>query len=212
MSVSDFSELTRRKPERSLLEGRINKSGGRNVNGHVTSWHRGGGHKRLYRKIDFKRDKLGHPGARRRDRVRPEPLRQHRAPALRRRREALHHRAGRARGSGDRVQSGDDAEIRTGNALALAKIPLGTVAARDRVQARQGRAARARGGHGRAADGARGPLCDAADAERRAPPRPRALHGDDRAGRQHRSREPDRSARPAARAGRASARTCAASR
>src|SRR5215470_3965825 len=60
MSVSDFSEVTRREPEPSLLEGH-SKSGGRNVNGHVTSWHRGGGHKRRYRVIDFKRNKLGIP-------------------------------------------------------------------------------------------------------------------------------------------------------
>src|SRR5574342_363290 len=61
MSVSDFSELTRRDPERSLLRGRSGQSGGRNVDGHVTSWHRGGGHKRRYRAIDFRRDKTGIP-------------------------------------------------------------------------------------------------------------------------------------------------------
>ncbi len=44
MSVSDFAELTRKKPERSLLEGRTSKSGGRNAHGHTTTWHRGGGH------------------------------------------------------------------------------------------------------------------------------------------------------------------------
>src|SRR5574342_68019 len=61
MSVSDFSELTRRDPERSLLRGRSGQSGGRNVDGHVTSWHRGGGHKRRYRAIDFRRDKTNIP-------------------------------------------------------------------------------------------------------------------------------------------------------
>ena len=61
MSVSDFAELMRTKPERSLLEGRTSKSGGRNAHGHVTTWHRGGGHKRRYRRIDFRRDKLGIP-------------------------------------------------------------------------------------------------------------------------------------------------------
>src|SRR5574342_247554 len=61
MSVSDFAELTRKKPERSLLEGRTSKSGGRNAHGHVTTWHRGGGHKRRYRRIDFRRDKIGIP-------------------------------------------------------------------------------------------------------------------------------------------------------
>jgi len=126
MSVSDFSELTRRKPERSLLEGRINKSGGRNVNGHVTSWHRGGGHKRLYRKIDFRRDKPGIPA-----RVAAIEYDPNRSANI----ALLHYLDGEKRyiiapaglKLGDRVQSGDDAEIRTGNALALEKIPLGTV-------------------------------------------------------------------------------------
>lgn len=61
MSVSDFGELTRGRPERSLLEGRVNKSGGRNAHGRITVWQRGGGHKRRYRRIDFRRDKLGIP-------------------------------------------------------------------------------------------------------------------------------------------------------
>jgi large subunit ribosomal protein L2 len=126
MSVSDFSELTRSRPERSLLEGRINKSGGRNVDGHVTSWHRGGGHKRLYRKIDFRRDKTGIPA-----RVAAIEYDPNRSANI----ALLHYADGEKRyiiaPAGlrlrDRVQSGDDAEIRTGNALALEKIPLGTV-------------------------------------------------------------------------------------
>jgi large subunit ribosomal protein L2 len=126
MSVSDFSELTRRKPERALLEGRLNKSGGRNVNGHVTSWHRGGGHKRLYRKIDFKRDKPGIPA-----RVAAIEYDPNRSANI----ALLHYADGEKRyiiapaglRLGDRVQSGDDAEIRTGNALTLEKIPLGTM-------------------------------------------------------------------------------------
>ena len=61
MSVSDFGEVTRGKPERSLLGGRVNKSGGRNSLGRITSWHRGGGHKRRHRRVDFKREKLGIP-------------------------------------------------------------------------------------------------------------------------------------------------------
>jgi len=56
-SLSDFSEITKKKPEKNLLEP-IKKSGGRNVYGRITVRHRGGGHKRMYRKIDFKRDKL----------------------------------------------------------------------------------------------------------------------------------------------------------
>ena len=61
MSVSDFKELTRGRPEKSLLTGRVNKSGGRNCNGRTTSFHRGGGHKRRFRKIDFRREKTGIP-------------------------------------------------------------------------------------------------------------------------------------------------------
>ena len=57
MSVSDFADITRGEPEKSLLGGRVNKSGGRNINGRITSWHRGGGHRRRHRKIDFRRDK-----------------------------------------------------------------------------------------------------------------------------------------------------------
>ncbi|MCZ6598845.1 MAG: 50S ribosomal protein L2, partial [Planctomycetota bacterium] len=60
-SVLDFTELTARKPEKSLLRP-LKKTGGRNNNGRVTARHRGGGHKRRYRMIDFKRDKEGVPG------------------------------------------------------------------------------------------------------------------------------------------------------
>jgi large subunit ribosomal protein L2 len=126
MSVSDFSEITRSRPERSLLGGRINKSGGRNADGHVTSWHRGGGHKRQYRKIDFKRDKTGIPA-----RVAAIEYDPNRSANI----ALLHYADGEKRyiiapaglALGDRVSSGDDADIRTGNALALARIPLGTI-------------------------------------------------------------------------------------
>ena len=60
-SVSGFDEITRSTPEKSLLEP-MKKSGGRNNKGHLTLRHRGGGHKRQYRKIDFKRNKFGIPG------------------------------------------------------------------------------------------------------------------------------------------------------
>jgi large subunit ribosomal protein L2 len=126
MSVSDFAEISRGKPERSLLDGRLNKSGGRNVNGHVTSWHRGGGHKRRYRKIDFKRDKVDIPA-----RVAAIEYDPNRSANI----ALLHYADGEKRyiispaglKIGDRVQSGENAEIRTGNTLPLAKIPLGTI-------------------------------------------------------------------------------------
>jgi len=79
-TVSDFEEITRTTPEKSLTEG-LTKKAGRNNHGRVTSRRRGGGVKRLYRIIDFKR----YPGHCRPYRVRPEPYRPHRAAALCRR-------------------------------------------------------------------------------------------------------------------------------
>jgi large subunit ribosomal protein L2 len=126
MSVSDFAEITRGEPERSLIGGRINKSGGRNVNGHITSWHRGGGHKRRYRKIDFRREKTGIPA-----RVAAIEYDPNRSANI----ALLHYADGEKRyivapaglRIGDRVQSGEGSEVRTGNALPLERIPLGTV-------------------------------------------------------------------------------------
>ncbi len=60
MTVSDFAEITKTKPERRLTESQ-SKSGGRNAHGHITRRHQGGGHKRKYRVIDFKRNKVGVP-------------------------------------------------------------------------------------------------------------------------------------------------------
>ena len=59
-TVSDFSEITKSEPEKSLLRP-LKSSGGRDSRGHISAWCRGGGHKRKYRVIDFKRDKLGIP-------------------------------------------------------------------------------------------------------------------------------------------------------
>jgi large subunit ribosomal protein L2 len=126
MSVSDFSEVTRKGAERSLLEGRVTKSGGRNSKGRITSWHRGGGHKRLYRKIDFRREKTGIPA-----KVAAIEYDPNRSAHI----ALLHYADGEKRyiiapaglKPGDRVMSGEGAEIRPGNALPLAKIPLGTL-------------------------------------------------------------------------------------
>ena len=82
-SVADFAEITRSTPEKSLLRP-LPKTGGRNNAGRITTRHIGGGHKRQYRVIDFKRnDKGRRQRPRRRDRVRPEPHGAHRAAALR---------------------------------------------------------------------------------------------------------------------------------
>lgn len=126
MSVSDFGEVTRRRPERALLEGRVNKSGGRNVNGRITSWHRGGGHKRRYRKVDFRREKFGIPA-----KVAAIEYDPNRSANI----ALLHYRDGEKRyiiapaelRVGDMVSSGAGSEIRPGNALPLSGIPLGTV-------------------------------------------------------------------------------------
>ncbi len=126
MSVADFSEITRSRPEKSLVEGANRKSGGRNGHGHVTSWHRGGGHKRRYRRIDFRREKLGIPA--RVAAIEYDPNRSARIALLNyadgEKRYILAPAGLRV---GDRVLSGPEAEIRPGNCLPLRSIPLGTV-------------------------------------------------------------------------------------
>jgi large subunit ribosomal protein L2 len=126
MSVSDFKEITRGKPERSLVGGRVNKSGGRNLYGRTTSWHRGGGHKRRHRKVDFRREKHGVPAV-----VAGVEYDPNRSANI----ALLHYRDGEKRyiiapaglGVGDEIVSGPGSEIRPGNALPLANMPLGTV-------------------------------------------------------------------------------------
>jgi len=126
MSVTTFDEVTRDRPERSLVEGRVTKTGGRNVNGRVTIWQRGGGHKRRYRRIDFRREKVGIPA-----KVAAIEYDPNRSAHI----ALLHYRDGEKRyipaptgvTVGDELVSGPEAEIRPGNALPLAQIPLGTV-------------------------------------------------------------------------------------
>ncbi len=126
MSVSDFAEVTAKRPEKSLVGGRVNKSGGRNARGRTTSWHRGGGHKRRHRKVDFRRDKTGVPA-----KVAAIEYDPNRSANI----ALLHYADGEKRyilapnelRVGDSVMAGSGAEIRPGNALRLAEIPLGTV-------------------------------------------------------------------------------------
>jgi large subunit ribosomal protein L2 len=126
MSGSDFAEVTRARPEKSLTTGRVNKSGGRNAHGRTTSWHRGGGHKRRYRRVDFRRNKTGIPA-----RVAAIEYDPNRSANI----ALLHYADGEKRyilspsgiRVGDQLLSGPEAEIRPGNALPLANIPLGTV-------------------------------------------------------------------------------------
>ena len=123
-SVSDFDEITRAEPERSLVEP-LKKRGGRNHRGHQTAAHRGGGHKRRYRRIDFRRDKVGVPA--RVTAIEYDPNRSARIALLTyvdgEKRYIIHPQGLRV---GDTVNAGRDAEIRLGNALPLSEIPLGT--------------------------------------------------------------------------------------
>jgi large subunit ribosomal protein L2 len=125
MSVSTFEEITRSKPERSLL-AKAPKKGGRNNQGRITSRHRGGGAKQQYRIIDFKRNKHGVPA--KVFSIEYDPNRTARIALL-------HYVDGEKRyiiaphglKVGDMVMSGPEAEIRVGNALPLKNIPSGTV-------------------------------------------------------------------------------------
>ena len=125
MTGSDFEEVTRTEPEKSLLD-KISKTGGRNNNGRVTSRHIGGGHKRRYRIIDFKRRKDDIPA--RVASVEYDPNRSARIALL-------HYADGEKRyilaplrlRVGDTVMSGPKADIKPGNSLALRDIPTGTI-------------------------------------------------------------------------------------
>jgi large subunit ribosomal protein L2 len=123
-SVADFEEVTRDTPEKSLLEP-MSKRGGRNNLGHVTTRHRGGGHKRQYRRIDFKRNKHGVPA--RVAEIEYDPNRSARIALLvyadGEKRYILHPKGLQ---QGDTVMAGPGADIRIGNAVPLAEIPLGT--------------------------------------------------------------------------------------
>ena len=123
-SVSDFAEITRSEPERSLLEP-LRRTGGRNNKGHVTTRHQGGGHKRRYRRIDFRRDKFGVPG--KITTIEYDPNRTGRIALVTYvdgEKRYIIHPKGLA--VGDTVVSGPGSDIRTGNALPLFEIPLGT--------------------------------------------------------------------------------------
>jgi len=124
-TVSDFAEITKTRPEESLLQP-IQKSGGRNNQGRVTSRFRGGGHKRMYRMIDFKRDKIGVPA--KVVAIEYDPNRSARIALL-------HYVDGEKRyilapdglKTGDQVISSRNADIRPGNCLPLSFIPAGTM-------------------------------------------------------------------------------------
>jgi large subunit ribosomal protein L2 len=124
MTRSTFDEITKDTPHKPLTERSFSKAG-RNAQGKLTVRHQGSGHKRLYRVIDWKRDKAGVPA--RIATVEYDPNRSARIGLL-------HYADGEKRymllphglGVGDRVVSGPEAEARTGNALPLSRVPLGT--------------------------------------------------------------------------------------
>ncbi len=125
MSGATFDEITRGKPEKSLLRP-LKKKGGRNAQGRVTVRHRGGGSKKRLRLIDFKRDKFGVPG--KVAAIEYDPNRSARIALI-------HYADGEKRyilapleiNVGDTVMSGSDAEVKPGNALPLSQIPTGTL-------------------------------------------------------------------------------------
>jgi large subunit ribosomal protein L2 len=124
MSGQTFEEITRTRPEKSLVSG-LNKRGGRNARGKITIRHRGGGHKRRYRAIDFKRDKFDIPG--RVASIEYDPNRSARIALV-------SYADGEKRyivaplgvQVGDQVISSLNADIRPGNTLPLRNIPQGT--------------------------------------------------------------------------------------
>ncbi len=144
MSVSTFDEITRSTPERSLLRP-LRERAGRNNQGRVTVRHQGGGHKRMYRLIDFRRDKHGIPA--RVTSIEYDPNRSARIALLT-------YADGEKRyiiapvglKVGSQLMSGPEAEIRVGNALPLRNIPLGTVVHNVELQpGRGGQMARSAG-------------------------------------------------------------------
>jgi large subunit ribosomal protein L2 len=124
MTVPAFDEITKTSPEKSLIEP-LKKTGGRNNNGHITSRHRGGGHKRFYRIIDFKRDKLGIEASV--AAIEYDPNRSARIALLQYKDgEKRYILAPEGLRVGDTLMSGPTAEIKVGNAIPLANIPVGT--------------------------------------------------------------------------------------
>ncbi|MFA5867963.1 MAG: 50S ribosomal protein L2 [Actinomycetota bacterium] len=136
MSSSSFEEITKDKPEKALTST-LKKSGGRNVYGRITTRHKGGGHKRKYRLIDFMRDKDGIPA-----KVAAIEYDPNRSANI----ALLNYADGEKRyivapvglKPGDAVMSGESADIKPGNALRIKDIPLGTVIHNVEIKAGQG--------------------------------------------------------------------------
>jgi large subunit ribosomal protein L2 len=125
MTVSDFADITKKRPEKKLTRA-MRRTGGRNVHGHITTRHIGGGHKRRYRVIDWRRDKDGVPATV--AAIEYDPNRTARIALL-------HYKDGEKRyilaplgvNVGDVLVSGEQVDIRPGNTLPIRSMPLGTV-------------------------------------------------------------------------------------
>ena len=189
MTRSTFEEITTDKPHKPLVESK-KRGSGRNTQGRMTVRHRGGGAKRNYRRIDFKRDKWDVPA--KLATIEYDPNRSARIGLL-------HYADGEKRyilvpnglEVGDTVVAGAKAEARVGNALPLKAIPLGTQLHNiELVPGKGGQIVRSAGTSAQlmAKEGA---LRPGAPALGRGAPRGHALHGHGRPGRQHRSREPE---------------------
>ncbi|MGH2441997.1 MAG: 50S ribosomal protein L2 [Chloroflexota bacterium] len=136
MTSSSFSEITRSRPEKSLLRP-LRKTGGRNNQGRISVRHQGGGHKRQYRLIDFKRNKIGIPA--KVATIEYDPNRSARIALLQYADgEKRYILAPNGLKVGDDLMSGPDAEIRVGNALPLINIPVGSYVHNVELQAGRG--------------------------------------------------------------------------
>lgn len=135
-TVSTFEDITKKRPEKRLTVS-VPKKGGRNNQGRICVQHRGGGHKRLYRIIDFKRDKLNIPA-----KVKAIEYDPNRSARI----ALLHYADGEKRyilaplglNLGDVLMAGENVEIKPGNAMPLAKIPLGTMIHNIELKRRKG--------------------------------------------------------------------------
>lgn len=142
----DRSELHKGKPVKNLTEG-LTKSGGRNNTGRITSWHRGGGHKRRYRLVDFKRRQSGVASV---ERLEYDPNRTAFIALIKYEGsgELSYILAPQRLAVGDKIESSKDADIKPGNALPLGSIPVGTIVHNVELQpGRGGQIARSAGSY-----------------------------------------------------------------
>ena len=188
MTVHAYDEITSTKPEKSLLED-MRKSGGRNNQGKITVRHIGGGNRRKYRIIDFKRNKDDIP-AKKVKSIQYDPNRSANIALLQYADgEKRYILAPIGLNVGDTVLSGANADIKAGNCLPFENIPVGTMVHNIELKPGRGRPGRACRRHRGAADGKRGRVRDPEDAQRRNASGARHLPRHHRPGRQRRARD-----------------------